>query len=298
MSAIFVIGSSNTDMVIRSDKLPAPGETILGGEFLMTAGGKGANQAVAAAKLGGKVTFACKVGDDIFGRQALQGFQQVGINTDFVLTDPVYPSGVALILVDGKGENSIAVAPGANGALDITDLEGVIEQIEKDDIVLIQLEIPIPTVAYAIKKCHDKGAGVILNPAPASLLDDTLFRFIDIITPNETEAELLTGVKVTDLQSATEAALILQSKGVAHVIITMGPKGAYLYNSLLKMMVPSIAVIAVDSTAAGDVFNGALAVALTENQDMEQAVLFACKAAAVSVTRMGAQASAPMRHEL
>ncbi len=196
----------------------------IGGEFLMTAGGKGANQAVAAAKLGGKVTFACKVGDDIFGRQALQGFRQVGINTDFVLTDPVYPSGVALILVDGKGENSIAVAPGANGALDIADLEKVIEQIEKDDIVLIQLEIPIPTVAYAIKKCHDKGARVILNPAPASLLDDSLFRFIDIITPNETEAELLTGIKVTGLQSAMEAALILQSKGIAHVIITHGPK--------------------------------------------------------------------------
>ena len=298
MSAIFVIGSSNTDMVIRSDKLPTPGETILGGEFLMTAGGKGANQAVAAAKLGGKVTFACKVGDDIFGRQALQGFQQAGINTGFVLTDPVYPSGVALILVDGKGENSIAVAPGANGALNIADLEKVIEQIKKDDIVLIQLEIPIPTVAYAIKRCHDKGARVILNPAPANLLDDGLFRFIDIVTPNETEAELLTGIKVTGLQSATEAALILQSKGIANVIITMGPKGAYLHNNSLKMMVPSIAVIAVDSTAAGDVFNGALAVALTENQDMEQAVLFACRAAAVSVTRMGAQASAPLRHEL
>ena len=178
MSSIFVIGSSNTDMVIRSAKLPAPGETILGGEFLMTAGGKGANQAVAAAKLGGIVTLTCKVGDDIFGRQALQGFHEAGINTDFVLTDPDHPSGVALILVDEKGENSIAVAPGANGTLHIADLENVISQIKKDDIVLIQLEIPIQTVAYAIKKCRENGARVILNPAPAQVLDDSLFLII------------------------------------------------------------------------------------------------------------------------
>jgi ribokinase len=298
MSTIFVIGSSNTDMVIRSDKLPAPGETIIGSEFMMNAGGKGANQAVAAAKLGAAVTFACKVGDDIFGRQSLQGFQQAGINTDFVLTDPGNPSGVALILVDGNGENCIAVAPGANGALQIADLEKVIEQIVKDDIVLLQLEIPIPTVAYAIKKCHDKGARVILNPAPAQLLDDALFRFVDTLTPNETEAELLTGIKVNDLQSAANAATILQNKGITNVIITMGSKGAYLLNSSVHKLIPSPVVVAIDSTAAGDVFNGALAVALTGSFDLEQAVAFACKAAAVSVTRMGAQASAPVRSEL
>lgn len=285
-------------MVVRSDKLPAPGETILGGVFLMTAGGKGANQAVAAAKLGAKVTFACKVGDDIFGRQALHCFRQAGINTNFVLTDPVYPSGVALILVDGRGENSISVAPGANGALQISDLENVIEQIKKNDIVLIQLEIPIPTVAYAIKSCCDKGARVILNPAPAHLLDDGLFRFINTITPNENEAELLTGIKIYNVQTAAKAAIILQNKGVSNVIITMGPKGAYLHNSVLQMLIPSPVVKPVDSTAAGDVFNGALAVALTEHQDIAQAVAFACKAAAVSVTRMGAQASAPVRSEL
>jgi ribokinase len=298
MSRIFVIGSSNTDMVIRSDKLPARGETIIGGEFLMNAGGKGANQAVAAAKLGGDVTLACKVGDDIFGRQALQGFQQAGINTDFVFTDPGNPSGVALILVDGHGENSIAVAPGANGALLIPDLEKVIEQIEKGDIVLLQLEIPIQTVTYAIKKCYRKGARVILNPAPAQILDNDLFRFVDTITPNETEAELLTGIKVNDLQSAAKAAVILQNKGVSNVIITMGHQGAYLHNSDLQMGMPSPKVTAIDSTAAGDVFNGALAVALTEHFDMEQAVSFACKAASVSVTRMGAQSSVPGRSEL
>jgi ribokinase len=298
MSSIFVIGSSNTDMVIRSEKLPAPGETILGGEFLMTAGGKGANQAVAAAKLGGKVIFACKVGDDIFGTQAVQNFREVGINTDFICTDKVQPSGVALILVDAKGENSIAVAPGANGNLLPIDLEKVIEQIKPGDIVLIQLEIPISTVAYALKHCHQQGAKVILNPAPACMLDDGLFQYVHTITPNETEAELLTGIKVIDQQSAAEAAAIFIAKGVKTVIITLGAKGAYYHDGLLNKLIPSPAVSAVDSTAAGDVFNGAMAVALTEKMDIEAAVAFACKAAAISVTRMGAQASAPLRSEL
>lgn len=285
-------------MVIRSEKLPAPGETILGGEFLMTAGGKGANQAVAAAKLGGKVTFACKVGDDIFGRQAVQGFKDVGVNTDFICADPVHPSGVALILVDVNGENSIAVAPGANGNLQPVDLETVIEQIKPGDIVLIQLEIPIQTVAYAIEQCHHKGARVILNPAPACVLDDAIFKYVHTITPNETEAELLTGIKVTGQQSAAAAAAILMTKGVKNVIITLGAKGAYHHDNLLNKIIPSPTVTAIDSTAAGDVFNGALAVALTENISPEDAVAFACKAAAISVTRMGAQASAPMRSEL
>lgn len=298
MSRIFVIGSSNTDMVIKSSKLPAPGETIIGGEFLMNAGGKGANQAVTAAKLGADVTFMCKIGNDIFGKQAVQDFQREGINTDFVLTDDNHPSGVALILVDANGENSIAVASGANGALSINELETVFEQIKKDDTVLFQLEIPIATVEYGIKKCYEKGARVILNPAPAHLLTGDVFRFIDIITPNETEAELLTGIKVTDLSSAAKAANMLQAKGVNSVIITLGPKGAYVHNNAIKKLIESPIVTAIDTTAAGDVFNGALAVALTENLDLEQAADFACKAAAISVTRMGAQSSVPMRSEL
>ncbi len=298
MSRIFVIGSSNTDMVIKSPKLPAPGETVLGGKFLMNAGGKGANQAVTAAKLGGTVVFASKIGDDIFGKQAVQGFQREGINTDFILTDMDSPSGVALILVDGNGENSIAVASGANGNMQCSELKKVIEQIEKNDTVLLQLEIPIPTVEYAIKKCNEKGANVILNPAPAHILDEGIFQFIHIITPNETEAELLTGIKVTDLISAEAAATILQNKGVSNVIITLGAKGAYLHNSTIKKCIPSPKATAVDTTAAGDVFNGALAVALSEACDLEQAVYFACKAASVSVTRMGAQSSVPARSEL
>jgi ribokinase len=298
MSSIFVIGSSNTDMVIKSSKLPAPGETIIGGKFLMNAGGKGANQAFAAAKLGASVIFACKTGNDIFGKQAVQGFQSVGINTDFILTDPEEPSGVALILVDDTGENSIAVASGANNNFHIHELAAVIAQINPGDTVLLQLEIPIATVEYAIQKCFAKGAKVILNPAPAHSLSDEIFNFIHIITPNETEAELLTGVKVVDLQSAATAATALLNKGVANVIITLGPKGAYIHNHSLQKVIASPVVTAVDSTAAGDVFNGALAVALTENDDLELAVDFACKAAAISVTRMGAQASAPTRSEL
>jgi len=295
---IFVIGSSNTDMVVKSEKLPSAGETILGGTFMMNAGGKGANQAVAAAKLGADVTFVSKVGDDIFGKQAVQGFRDLGINTDFVFKDLENPSGVALILVDAKGENSIAVASGANGNLQILEVAKAIEQISTNDTVLLQLEIPIPTVEYAIKKCYESGAKVILNPAPAQILNETVFQYLDIITPNETEAELLTGIKVTDLETAEQAALKFHDKGVKNVIITLGSKGAYLHNSTTNRLIAAPAVQAVDTTAAGDVFNGALAVALSEGNNLKQAIDFACKAAAISVTRMGAQASAPLRSEV
>lgn len=295
---IFVVGSSNTDMVVKSQKLPAPGETIIGGTFLMNPGGKGANQAVAAAKLGANVTFVSKTGNDIFGKQAIQGFQREGINTDFVFTDLENPSGVALILVDAKGENSIAVASGANGNLQISEVEKAIGQIMPNDTVLFQLEIPIRTVEFSIKKCFERGAKVILNPAPAQTLDESVFKYLDIITPNETEAELLTGIKVIDLNTAEQAALILHEKGVKNVIITLGSRGAYLHNETINHLIPAPIVEATDTTAAGDVFNGALAVALSEGQDLEQAISFACRAAAISVTRMGAQASAPKRSEI
>ena len=295
---LFVIGSSNTDMVIKSEKLPAPGETILGGTFLMNAGGKGANQAVAAAKLGASVVFVAKVGNDIFGKQAIQDFQNVGINTDFVFTDIETPSGVALILVDAKGENSIAVASGANGNLQTAEVAQALSIIQEGDIVLLQLEIPIPTVEFAIRQCFEKKATVILNPAPAQKLDESVYPYISIITPNETEAELLTGIKVTDLLSAEQAANALHAKGIPTVIITLGSKGAYFHTKAVQQLIPSPIVKAIDSTAAGDVFNGALAVALSEGQSFETAITFACKAASISVTRMGAQASAPFRNEI
>jgi ribokinase len=285
-------------MVVKSPKLPAPGETIIGGEFLMSAGGKGANQAVAAARLGARVIFACKIGNDIFGKQALEGFQREGIRTDFIITDNDQPSGIALILVDGKGENSIAVASGANATLRQQEVETMIEQITRDDIVLLQLEIPVPVVEYAIKNCHKKGAKIILNPAPAHVISEEVYSCLHIITPNETEAELLTGIKVTNPISAAAAATIMLNRGVKHVIITLGAKGAYIHDRSLQKMIASPVVDAIDTTAAGDIFNGALAVALLETDDLESAVDFACRAAAVSVTRMGAQASAPRRHEL
>jgi ribokinase len=297
-SKIYVIGSSNTDMVIKSDKLPAPGETVIGGSFMMSAGGKGANQAVAAAKLGAKVLFVSKVGNDIFGKQALQGFMDVGINTNFVFTDPENASGIALILVDGKGENSISVASGANANLHFSEVEKAIDLVQEGDIVLLQLEIPIETVNKTIKFCSEKGAKVILNPAPAQKLDESYFKYLTMITPNETESEILTGIKVIDLATAKLAANDFHSKGILEVIITLGSKGAFYSNNDKQVLVPSPTVIAVDSTAAGDVFNGALCVAISEGQAIESAIAFACKAASVSVTRMGAQASAPTREEL
>jgi ribokinase len=295
---IYVIGSSNTDMVIKSDKLPAPGETVIGGVFLMNAGGKGANQAVAVAKLGAEVVFVSKVGNDIFGKQALDGFQHLGMNTDFVFIDNENPSGIALILVDGQGENSISVASGANANLQISEVQKAINQVQKGDIVLLQLEISLATVTETIKKCAEKGAMVILNPAPAQKLDESVFEFVSLITPNETEAELLTGIKVIDLDSAELAAKAFHKKGIPVVIITLGSKGAFFSNKTKQFLIPSPKVEAIDSTAAGDIFNGALCVAISEGQTIENAISFACKAASISVTRMGAQASAPLREEI
>jgi ribokinase len=297
-SKIYVIGSSNTDMVIKSVKLPAPGETVIGGVFLMNAGGKGANQAVASAKLGAEVIFVSKVGNDIFGKQAVEGFKNIGINTDFVFTDSENPSGVALILVDGHGENSISVASGANGNLQISEVQQAIDKVQAGDIVLLQLEIPLQTVTETIKKCSEKGAKVILNPAPAQKLDESYFKYLSMITPNETEAEILTGIKVTDLDTAKLAANDFHRKGISEVIITMGSKGAFYSNKDKQVLIPSPKVSAIDSTAAGDVFNGALCVAISEGQAIEEAIVFACKAASISVTRMGAQASAPTRDEI
>ena len=298
MKRIVVIGSTNTDMVVKAARIPAPGETILGGRFLMNPGGKGANQAVAAARLGGDVTFVAKVGDDLFGREAKALFKKEGIRTEHVLTDASEPSGVALIMVDAKGENCISVASGANGTLRPADLETARSEIEQAGVVLMQLETPIDTVLCAAQWAAAKGVTVILNPAPACALPAELMGCISLITPNESEAELLTGVKVTDEATAQAAAAALCAKGIGRVVITMGAQGAYVYESGRGMFVPAFPVQAADTTAAGDVFNGALAVALTEELPLAEAVRFAAKAASISVTRMGAQASAPRREEL
>ena len=298
LNRIAVVGSSNTDMVIKTSKLPVPGETILGGEFFMNAGGKGANQAVAAARLGGNVSFIAKTGDDVFGKQARQLFANENINTDYLVTDPGHPSGVALITVDAKGENCIVVAPGANSYLVKSDIDLACEEVLRSDIILMQLEIPLETVEYVANIAFEAGKKVILNPAPALQITDVLLSKLYMITPNETEAELISGIPVIDVDSATLAARNLYDRGVKVVIITLGSKGALLFTGKEAKLIPSPKVDAVDTTAAGDVFNGAIAVAISEGLELEKAVEFACKAAAISVTRMGAQASAPYRKEI
>ncbi|MDB5262122.1 MAG: ribokinase, partial [Adhaeribacter sp.] len=295
---ILVVGSSNTDMVIKAEKLPLPGETILGGQFFMNQGGKGANQAVAAARLGGQVTFIAKLGDDIFGHQAIELFQREAIETKFVTIDAEHPSGVALINVDAKGENCIAVAPGANSQLKPADIETALESAEKDTIILLQLEIPLSTVEFVIRKSFRKGLKVVLNPAPAQTLPTDLFPLLYLITPNETEAELLTGIRVTDTTTARKAATNLQALGVPNVIITLGSKGAYLQTESISEIIAAPLVTAIDTTAAGDCFNGALTAALAENKTLADAVAFACKVASISVTRLGAQAAIPYRKEV
>ena len=298
MKRIIVIGNSNTDMVIKTEKLPAPGETILGGKFLMNPGGKGANQSVAASRLGGKVTFISKRGNDLFGNQAVGLLMREGVDIKYIVKDPDLPSGVALITVDSTGENSIVVAPGSNGNLLKEDIPSVIFDTGKFEILLLQLEIPIETVEYSAVTASEHGIKVILNPAPARKLSDNLLKHTWLITPNETEAETITGVIITDIPSAERAAELIQERGVKNVIITLGEAGAYIKSENYTGLIPGIKVKPVDTTAAGDVFNGALAVAISEGSDLKDAVIFANKAASISVTRMGAQASAPYRNEI
>jgi len=295
---VVVIGSSNTDMVIKCHHLPVPGETILGGNFFMNAGGKGANQAVAAARLNGDVTFIAKVGNDVFGTQAIELFNKENIKTEYIFVDDKNPSGVALITVDANGENCIAVAQGANGNLSVDDLNTLSRVLEQAEIILAQLETPVATIEYAASIAVQKNIQFILNPAPACKLPDELLSKLSVITPNEKEAEMLTGVAIKDIDDAKQAAKILSAKGIKTIIITLGEAGALLYHNNQFNLIAGKKVNAVDTTAAGDVFNGALAVALSEKKSFEEAIQFANTAAAISVTRLGAQASAPYRSEL
>lgn len=295
---ILVVGSSNTDMVIQTDHLPVPGETILGGTFFMNPGGKGANQAVAIARLDGKVAFICKIGKDVFGYQSQQLFEDEGIDVSHIFFDAEYPSGIAMITVDNKAENCITVASGANMNLTPNDLANAQSAINEADIVLLQLEIPMETVEYVAKAAKKQNKKVILNPAPAQPLSEELLKSLYLITPNETEAELITGQKITDLETAIKAASLIRAKGVENVIITMGSQGALVYTGSICELVPAYKVKAIDTTAAGDIFNGALTVAIAEGHGWIEAARFACKASAIAVTRAGAQSSAPFRNEV
>lgn len=293
-----VVGSSNTDMTIRGNHLPVPGETILGGDFLMNPGGKGANQAVAAARLGGDVYFVAKVGNDVFGKSAIELYQKDGVHTDYVFTDDKLPSGVALIMVDENGQNCISVASGANGGLTPADVEKAKGVIAESDLVLMQLETPIDTIEYVARLANGCGKKVILNPAPAQPLSGDLLKNLYMIIPNETEAQILSGVEVVDEKSAKKAAQVISDKGVDIVLITLGSKGALVKEGSEFYIVPSRKVKAVDATAAGDTFCGALCVALAEGKSIREAVAFANCSAGISVTRMGAQASVPTRDEV
>lgn len=297
---ILVVGSSNTDMVINSKSIPRIGETVLGGVFFMNPGGKGANQAVACARLGGNVTFVCKTGNDIFGHQSQQQFEEEEINTSYVFSDLKKPSGVALIFVDENGENSISVASGSNSSLLPSDISLAEDAIEKADLILIQLEIPMESVEFTAKLAKEKGKLVILNPAPAPSipLSTDLLKNIYLINPNEIEAEIISGIKIIDMETAILAAKKINEMGVANVIITLGRKGALLYDGINAEFIPGHKVNALDSTGAGDCFSGALAIAISEGYTIPDAVRFANKAAAISVTRQGAQSSLPYRAEV
>ena len=297
-SEVLVIGSSNTDFVVHTARLPKPGETLLGGSFFTAAGGKGANQAVAAARAGARVTFVCRTGSDDLGKQAQEGLRREDIDTSYMLADPDNPSGVAFILVGAQGENSIVVAPGANATLSPAQLDAAGPAFDRAAICLLQLEIPLATVAHAVGMAAQRGVPVILNPAPACDLPPDILSGVSLLTPNASETETMTGIFPRTEADACRAAEALRRQGVESVLITMGAQGAMLATRSSTVQVPAPKVQPVDTTAAGDAFNGALACALSSGTPLREAVRFANCAGALAVTRRGAQPSLPVRGEI
>ncbi|MHC4752372.1 MAG: ribokinase [Planctomycetota bacterium] len=295
---IAVVGSSNMDLVVKSKRIPAVGETILGGDFIMVPGGKGANQAVAAAKLGAEVYFIAKLGNDVFAEQSLDNFKKETVNTKHVIQTGEAPSGVALIMVDDEGNNLIVVAPGANQTLLPADVKRAESDIASCGAVVAQLEVPLETIEFAAKMANDLKVPFVLDPAPARELGPELLRMVDVLTPNETEAQILTGIEVTDEESARAASKNLLERDIKAVILTLGGKGFLLADNEEARYVSAQKVDAVDSTAAGDAFTGSLAVGIAENKALLDAALFANYVAALSVTRMGAQSSMPTLQEV
>lgn len=293
---ILVIGSSNTDMTVRSATLPKPGETVLGGDFRMGPGGKGANQAVAARLLGGDVSFVCKLGRDMFGEGASKHYESCGLDTSKILWSD-RPSGVALITVDSKAENSIVVASGANADVTVSDIDSVADIIKSSGILLLQLEIPMDAVVRAAEIAFEAGVQVVLNPAPATSLPAELLKCVSILIPNETEASAISGIDINNLETASAAAERLKGMGVREVIITMGSRGSVVCDGECTF-VPAVKVNAVDTTAAGDTFCGGVCVALSEGKALSEAVKFATAASSIAVQRPGAQDSVPSRCEV
>ncbi|BFQ94033.1 ribokinase [Gallibacterium anatis] len=297
MQKLTVLGSINADHVIQVPHFPQPGETLSGQNYHIVYGGKGANQAVAAARLGAKVDFIACIGEDKIGLEMKQAFQKDGINTDSIATIQGETTGIAMIQVADSGENSIVISAGANAHLTTDIVDKFKQKILDADALLMQLETPLDAIIYATKIAKQAGKHTVLNPAPAKALPDELLAQLTMITPNETEAEVLTGVKVVDEQSAAQAAAVFHQKGVAIVLITLGAKGVFISHNALQKIIPGFRVQAKDTTAAGDTFNGALVTALLEQKSLEEAIQFAHAAAAISVTRFGAQTSIPSRQE-
>ncbi|GAB4254400.1 MAG: ribokinase [Acidobacteriota bacterium] len=298
MGRVVVVGSSNTDLIVKVDRLPRPGHTVLGREFLEAAGGKGANQAVAAARLGADVVFVAKIGADPYGDRALAGFRSDGICVDWVLRDAEAPSGIALIMVEQGGENLIAVAPGANARLGPEDLRKCSGAFSGAEVVLCQLEIPVETVVEAARQARSAGARFVLNPAPPQPIPEELWNSIDVLTPNEHEAAVLAGMAVADRDSALAAARYFRELGAGAVVVTLGEAGCLVLDEAGWEEIPAPHVTAVDTTAAGDAFSGALAAALAEGSSLREAARDATRVAALSVTRWGAQRSLPRRDEV
>lgn len=297
MKKLTVLGSINADHVISVPYFAKPGETLTGHSYHIAYGGKGANQAVAAARLGAKVSFIGCIGDDDIGQAMKTEFEKDGINTRPIKSIANEMTGIAMIQVAESGENSIVISAGANGHLDETVVAEFKSEIAQADYLLMQLETPLPAIIQAAKIAKENNTQVVLNPAPARELPDELLSLLDMITPNETEAEILTGVKVVDEVSAKQAAQVFHQKGIQKVLITLGSKGVFVSENGQGEIVAGFRVNAVDTTAAGDTFNGGLVTAMLEDKPLDEAIRFAHAAAAISVTRKGAQPSIPTRQE-
>ncbi len=299
MTKVIVFGSINIDLVTKTPRLPVAGETLQGYEFFTTAGGKGANQAVAAARLGALTYIVGRLGDDDFGRQLLSGLKAAGVYTDGILVDAAANSGVAMITVDEAGENNIIIVAGANGRVSQQDVERLAVLLPGASALLLQFEIPIPVVLSAAQTAHKFGVMVILDPAPAvSDIPPELYPLIDIITPNEIEASQLVGFPVDGQEAAHQASIELLKRGVGTVIVKLGDRGVFCATGRETFFIPAFSVQAVDTVAAGDAFNGGLAVALTEGRPLREAVVWGAAAGALAATKSGAQPALPDREAL
>ncbi|WP_346861646.1 ribokinase [uncultured Draconibacterium sp.] len=298
MKKIVVVGSSNIDLIMKMERLPERGETVSGSDFFKVFGGKGANQAVAAARAGGNVVFVSCVGDDEDVPQMIRNYSDNGIDTSFIFREKEIASGHALIMIGANGENCISVAPGANSMLSTVKIQQAFSMIEGAEMILVQYEIPEKTLKYVIDIATSKDIPLVCNFAPAQEFDSSYLSKITTLIVNETEAGFLSKVQIRSESDVEKAARILTEKGVNRIIITLGEKGVYAFDKINKFYVPAFQVSAVDTTAAGDTFCGSFLVALVEGQEIQPALRFASAASAIAVTRIGAQPSIPTRDEI